>query len=262
MCITFYPCADPVAPGIYWRNDRAWCLYDEQSLKIIKEARARGAQNAVLGAICSPVYPNGANYIVDLWKLEQTNSRSGQTREVKIVHEDIDLKVLHRIVKALLEKTFLNKIIENAVDSCIVKSLSSNQHAVPGTPVFDSFVNTLDRHLSSKEKSDMLLAAKGFADLEKTIRGKIEIAFHGTPGENIDSILRYGMDVNRRRSSADYFSSCAKFSSQFYQSANMSSKQVVVFWLINFGLEKKSFVNKVKTVNDVKYQLPAAVEVV
>ena len=87
MCITFYPCAEPVCPGVYWRNDRNWELYDMATSKKILMAAEEKNQKVHLGNFPSPVYPGGAVYEADLSTMQQYNVRSGQPRAIRIVKD-------------------------------------------------------------------------------------------------------------------------------------------------------------------------------
>ncbi|KAJ7541022.1 hypothetical protein O6H91_10G041800 [Diphasiastrum complanatum] len=87
MCILL-PCPDPTTPGVWWRDDASWVLYDTTSAQRILSAAAAGSRRVELGRIVSAVHTNGATYFVDLTNMRQVNASSWQGRDIKIVEEN------------------------------------------------------------------------------------------------------------------------------------------------------------------------------
>jgi hypothetical protein len=83
MCI-YGTIPDPVAPGVWFRDDYEWVLYNAPSAKMITDAYVDAEKTLDL-TIKSGVHPSGARYKVDLRIMQQTNVSSGMVRPVKIV---------------------------------------------------------------------------------------------------------------------------------------------------------------------------------
>eukprot|EP00897_Mesotaenium_endlicherianum_P000427 jgi/Mesen1/10385/ME000081S09775 len=86
MCIVV-PCADPVQPGVWWRDDAQWRLYTPAQQQQIRAARAQGVAAVDIGIITSAVYPAGARYVVNVRTMLQTNVSSGYTRQLRILDQ-------------------------------------------------------------------------------------------------------------------------------------------------------------------------------
>eukprot|EP00897_Mesotaenium_endlicherianum_P009967 jgi/Mesen1/899/ME001156S00138 len=85
MCVIFSPCADPVTPGVYWRDNRSWQRYNAQTSTAILDALLKGYPDVELGRFTSPVYPFGAPYCANLRRMQQINIHSGQARGIKVI---------------------------------------------------------------------------------------------------------------------------------------------------------------------------------
>jgi hypothetical protein len=83
MCI-YGTIPDPVAPGVWFRDDYEWVLYNATSAKMITDAYV-DAEKTLNLTIKSGVHPSGARYKVDLRTMQQTNVSSEMVRPVKIV---------------------------------------------------------------------------------------------------------------------------------------------------------------------------------
>lgn len=87
MCITGQ-CADPTQPGVWWRDDASWRLYDVESMRAILLALLKGKGSVELGGVQSAARPpgdGGASYNVDLKKMQQTNKATRHARAIKII---------------------------------------------------------------------------------------------------------------------------------------------------------------------------------
>lgn len=84
MCITAQA-ADPTKPGVWWRDDADWKLYDVLQSAAILTAIAGGVSKVDLPGVASLKYKGGATYKVDLYNMKQINVASGYTRDVKVV---------------------------------------------------------------------------------------------------------------------------------------------------------------------------------
>ncbi|GAQ85879.1 hypothetical protein KFL_002590070 [Klebsormidium nitens] len=82
MCI-YGTIPDPVAVGVWFRDDYEWRLYDVTSAQLIKTAYVDAEKKLDL-TIKSAVHTGGARYTVDLRTMRQTNCASGMQRPVKI----------------------------------------------------------------------------------------------------------------------------------------------------------------------------------
>lgn len=82
MCI-YGTIPDPVAVGVWFRDDYEWRLYDVTSTQLIKAAYV-DAEKMLNLTIKSAVHTGGARYTVDLRTMRQTNCASGMQRPVKI----------------------------------------------------------------------------------------------------------------------------------------------------------------------------------
>jgi hypothetical protein len=94
----------------------------------------------------------------------------------------------------------------------------------------------------------------------------IRLAFHGTPQENIPSILEQGLLPSRRRAhlSADFFTESIKFAKDYtrdWSFARPSQPQILVFLLlvVEPGLTYWDTYRKVLVMRNEAYQLPVAV---
>eukprot|EP00897_Mesotaenium_endlicherianum_P009889 jgi/Mesen1/8929/ME000548S08431 len=86
MCL-LTPCADPVQPGVWWRDDTQWRLYTPAQQQQIRAARANGLAAVDIGVIASAVYPAGARYTVNVQTMQQTNVGSGYSRQLRILDQ-------------------------------------------------------------------------------------------------------------------------------------------------------------------------------
>ncbi|CAI7930036.1 unnamed protein product, partial [Closterium sp. NIES-54] len=84
MCILL-PCADPAAPGVWWRDDAQWRRYPPHLENAVRDAIARRLPSVDLGTFASDVYPNGARYTADLRAMKQRNAQSGYAREIRVI---------------------------------------------------------------------------------------------------------------------------------------------------------------------------------
>ncbi|CAI5535422.1 unnamed protein product [Closterium sp. Naga37s-1] len=82
MCILL-PCADPAAPGVWWRDDAQWRRYPPHLENAVRDAIARRLPSVDLGTFVSDGYPNGARYTADLRAMKQRNAQSGYAREIR-----------------------------------------------------------------------------------------------------------------------------------------------------------------------------------
>lgn len=82
MCVLDAYCADPVAPGVWWRDDAEWKLYGRTEAEEIRGAVAQGLPTVDL-------HVGRAHYVVDLRgdQMTQTNVRTGNVRSVKLIDE-------------------------------------------------------------------------------------------------------------------------------------------------------------------------------
>ncbi|CAI6000759.1 unnamed protein product [Closterium sp. NIES-64] len=84
MCILL-PCADPAAPGVWWRDDAQWRRYPPHLENAVRDAIARRLPSVDLGTFVSDGYPNGARYTADLRAMKQRNAQSGYAREIRVI---------------------------------------------------------------------------------------------------------------------------------------------------------------------------------
>lgn len=103
MCVIL-PCADPTAPGVYWRENDRWQKYpDALAKKVLAAKHAHGLLTTSssphkgggyspvlqLGALASAVHPSGDAYSLDVGTMKQRNTFTQYERDVKIVEEKV-----------------------------------------------------------------------------------------------------------------------------------------------------------------------------
>ena len=85
MCLTNLDCKDPTEPGVWWRDDAEWKLYNATHAAAIQGAIADGASRVELGRVVSSKYGCGVRYAVDLTRMIQINQATGYERNIKLV---------------------------------------------------------------------------------------------------------------------------------------------------------------------------------
>ncbi|GJP46399.1 hypothetical protein CLOM_g5691 [Closterium sp. NIES-68] len=199
-------------PTIHWRdNNNNLRQYDAATSRAIFRAGAQGYSFAQTAPIVTAAYPMGIVYTVDLQRMVQRNPFTGRERDivVQFPHNPFELLKLALGVTGQDRKQLLGATLEAfCSEDSVMRMLSGkvapyqiigkrrNPNLQPGQPVFDKFVDSMEgiatgcANLSPSNLIDGQTQASG-------LPLPLQLAFHGTPPENINSIFKEGMRSTR-----------------------------------------------------------------
>ncbi|CAI5999802.1 unnamed protein product [Closterium sp. NIES-64] len=271
MCLHFPPIADPVVPGIYWRDEEDWKQYDRTTTRAIIKAASQGLTSMHMD-FTSKVHPKGAKYKLDLQGLQQKNTKTGQKRPVLVIPNltlwELSVAVMTPsvvwkiIIDAFTSEAYVKHVVTQRAAKCnsVVMHVRRNPYLTSESPLVKGFLETAQ----NLPPDDALVRGLTCMDTEEA--GTLDLAFHGTRSSSLDPILQNGMSPTHHKSTphGDWFArqvSTAKQYSMIRESGGWNGGvKVIMFFLLVVKevvvTERES--GNVIVLSDARYELPVA----
>ncbi|CAI7772162.1 unnamed protein product, partial [Closterium sp. NIES-53] len=232
-------------PTIHWRDSgNNLRQSDAATARAIFRAGAQGYMCAQTAPIITDAYPLGVVYTIDLQRMVQRNPFTGRERDVVVQfpHNPLELlklalgatgqdrkQLLGATLEAFCSEDNVMKMLAGKISPYQIIAKRRNPNLQLGQPVFDKFVQSMEgiatgcANLSPSNLVDGQTQASG-------LPLPLQLAFHGTPPENINSIFKEGM-----RSSQHWFG-CHASISRSYVTPSRTGPRGPVWKLILFVL--------------------------
>ncbi|EFJ08170.1 hypothetical protein SELMODRAFT_429141 [Selaginella moellendorffii] len=183
--------------GVWWHDNLRWQKYSSDLSSKIMAAKNSGATTLDLGVIFSRSHPTGDSYRIDFGTMKQINTRTGCKRSVKIVYswrgEASNSRITAKMVSRDDAVLLLDNLLDTELMEIIVPELQRQfpriQSVTPNPFLQGGVRSTHGRYLQF---------CKALRDQGGGLR-KLDVCFHGSPAENLSSILQFGLDPSKTR---------------------------------------------------------------